>query len=107
MRRFVSVLVATALGLIVVPPAVQASPGPAIVPAVAPAAAAPLSVRAATFNVRTARATSDTRVWLQRVDDVAAEILSRNVGIVMLQELGPGRADGRKAKIGTAIRQTT
>jgi endonuclease/exonuclease/phosphatase family metal-dependent hydrolase len=72
-----------------------------------PAPAGSTSIRAATFNVRTARATSDSRVWLQRVPDVAQQIVSRDVGIVLLQELGPGRADGKKAKIGTARRQTT
>ena len=65
------------------------------------------SVRVATFNVRTARADRGTsRHWLKRAGSVAREIKSRNPGIVLLQELGPGRADGKKAKIGSAARQT-
>ena len=65
------------------------------------------SVRIATFNVRTARADRGTsRHWLKRAGSVAREIKSRNPGVVLLQELGPGRADGKKAKIGGATRQT-
>ena len=65
------------------------------------------SVRIATFNVRTARADRGTsRHWLKRAGSVAREIKSRNPGIVLLQELGPGRADGKKAKLGGAARQT-
>ena len=37
---------------------------------------------------------------------VAREIKSRNPGIVAIQELGPGRADGKKAKIKKSLRQT-
>ena len=65
------------------------------------------TVRVATFNVRTARADRGTsRHWLRRAGSVAREIKSRNPGVVLLQELGPGRADGKKAKIGSADRQT-
>jgi endonuclease/exonuclease/phosphatase family metal-dependent hydrolase len=64
-------------------------------------------VRFATFNVRTARADIGTsRHWLRRANSVAREIQSRSPGIVALQELGPGRADGKKAKIGNSLRQT-
>ncbi len=62
-------------------------------------------VRAATFNVRTARKTTDTRNWLQRVPDVAAEIKVRRPAVVMMQELGPGRADGQTISLGSAPRQ--
>ena len=31
---------------------------------------------------------------------------ARNPGIVSIQELGPGRADGKKVTVGTAARQT-
>ena len=52
------------------------------------------SVRIASFNVRTARADRGTsRHWLKRAGSVAREIKSRNPGIVLIQELGPGRAD--------------
>jgi len=64
-------------------------------------------VRFATFNVRTARADIGTsRHWLHRALSVAREIESQNPGIVSIQELGPGRADGQKISVGTAARQT-
>lgn len=76
-------------------------PGPA--PA-KPAADADLRVM--TFNVRTVRATSDKRSWLQRVPDVARTIVSENPGVVALQELGPGRADGTIGTTVGRVRQT-
>ena len=42
----------------------------------------------------------------KRALSVAREIKSRNPGIVAIQELGPGRADGKKGKIKKALRQT-
>lgn len=99
-----------ALGLM--PPSAQATPtqvitaAPTTVPSMA-AARGSTVVRVATFNVRTARATGDRRRWLKRAPDVAREILSRNPGIVALQELGPGRADGRRGKLKGHLRQTT
>ncbi len=70
-------------------------------------ASAGTKVRVATFNVRTSRADRGTsRHWLRRVLSVAREIKSRNPDIVAIQELGPGRADGKKAKIKNAKRQT-
>ena len=55
-------------------------------------------VRFATFNVRTARADIGTsRHWLKRALSVAREIKSQDPGIVSIQELGPGRADGTMA----------
>ena len=63
--------------------------------------------RAATFNVRTAKATTDDRPWLVRAPDVAAEILSRNPGVVAIQELSPGRADGQSGSTTGTLRQTT
>src|SRR6187455_1346797 len=65
------------------------------------------NVRFATFNVRTSRADIGTsRSWLKRALSVAREIKAHNPGIVSVQELGPGRADGKKISIGTAARQT-
>jgi endonuclease/exonuclease/phosphatase family metal-dependent hydrolase len=64
------------------------------------------SLRVATFNVRTSRATQDRRGWLKRAPDVAREILSRRPGVVALQELGPGRADGKKGTLHGHMRQT-
>jgi len=78
-------------------------------PAQAQAAArrAPTTLRAATFNVRTSRADRGTRRhWLRRALSVARDIKSRNPGVVAVQELGPGRADGKRSKIKGALRQT-
>jgi len=76
-----------------------------------PKPAAPRSsgtaIRIGSFNVRTARATSDARSWLKRAPDVAREIRDRNPGIVAVQELGPGRADGRAGTTNGGARQTT
>ena len=47
------------------------------------------ALRVASFNVRTAHATDDARFWLQRAPLVAKAIISRNPGIVALQELSP------------------
>jgi endonuclease/exonuclease/phosphatase family metal-dependent hydrolase len=70
-------------------------------------AASGTQVRVATFNVRTSRADRGTsRHWLKRAVSVAREIKSRNPGIVAIQELGPGRADGKKAKVKNSLRQT-
>jgi endonuclease/exonuclease/phosphatase family metal-dependent hydrolase len=64
-------------------------------------------VRFATFNVRTSRADIGTsRHWLKRALSVAREIEQQNPGIVSIQELGPGRADGKRISLGTAARQT-
>lgn len=64
-----------------------------------------LSLRVGTFNVRTARA-NDDRSWLQRASDVAREIASRSPGVLAVQELGPGRADGSKGTTTGHLRQT-
>ena len=68
----------------------------------------PTRVRVATFNVRTARADiGTTRQWLHRALSVAQEIDRANPGIVSIQELGPGRADGQRISVGDGLRQTT
>ena len=64
-------------------------------------------VRVATFNLLTAQLGKGSRSWLNRVDDVAADILSTGAGVVLLQETSPGRADGVNAPIGNVGRQTT
>ena len=64
-------------------------------------------LRVATFNVRTVKATKDKRNWLHRVDNVAKEILSSNAGVVLLQEISPGRADGKGGSTEKVGRQTT
>ena len=109
--RLLAVPLALSLGLVLLPPAAQAVPAPAgPAPAAnalaAARATAPRLVRIATFNVRTARATSDSRSWLQRAPDVASEIRSRKTHVVLLQELGPGRADGKAGTLNGNTRQT-
>ena len=53
------------------------------------------ALRAGTFNVRTAKATSDERSWLERRAGVAKLIVAHNPDVLALQELGSGRADGK------------
>ena len=65
-----------------------------------------LALRVGSFNVRTARA-HDGRSWLSRASDVAREIASRDPGVLAVQELGPGRADGTKGTTTGHLRQTT
>jgi endonuclease/exonuclease/phosphatase family metal-dependent hydrolase len=64
-----------------------------------------LTLRVGTFNVRTARA-NDGGSWLHRANDVAREIASRSPGLLAVQELGPGRADGSKGTTTGHLRQT-
>jgi endonuclease/exonuclease/phosphatase family metal-dependent hydrolase len=64
-----------------------------------------LTLRVGTFNVRTARA-NDGPSWLSRASDVAREIASRSPGVLAVQELGPGRADGSKGTTTGHLRQT-
>ena len=114
--RLLALPITGLLTLALMPPA-EAAPvvgRTGAVAAVAPAGAAPQVsaadtsvLRVATFNVRTARATQDKRSWLQRAPDVAREILVRKPAVVMLQELGPGRADGKKGTLKGRVRQTT
>jgi len=60
----------------------------------------------ASFNVRTARATTDKRKWLERAPDVAEQIVQHAPGLVALQECGPGRADGKVGSLDGTPRQT-
>lgn len=107
-RSLLAVPVALSLGLGLLPATAHAVPVPAgAVPTVTAAAAkAPAAERIATFNVRTARATGDKRNWLQRVPDVAHEIMVRRPNVVLFQELGPGRADGQTGTLQGHARQT-
>lgn len=121
--RLVAALVSSSLALALVPPlmasaaiapAGSASPSvPAVVsldtsmvPLASAAKSSSTALRVATFNVRTARATKDKRNWSKRAPDVAREIISTRPGVVALQELGPGRADGKTGKLLGHIRQT-
>ena len=61
------------------------------------------TLRAATFNVRTAKRTSDARTWLERRASVAKVIVAHNPDVVALQELGPGRADGKDGSTSSSV----
>ena len=74
----------------------------AVAPAAAPAGTA---LRVASFNVHTATASTGVRPWSQRVSGVADTILSRSPGVVALQELGIGRADGTNLSTTGALTQ--
>jgi endonuclease/exonuclease/phosphatase family metal-dependent hydrolase len=78
--------------------------------AVLPKATAPkasgTALRMASFNIRSAKV-SGGRTWLQRDTDVAREIRDQNPGIVAVQELSPGRADGKNKSTTGSVRQTT
>ena len=63
-------------------------------------------MRIASFNVRTARALTDKQTWLQRAPAVAKQIKDYNPGVVAIQELGPGRADGQTGTTQGTPRQT-
>jgi endonuclease/exonuclease/phosphatase family metal-dependent hydrolase len=78
----------------------------AATPRPAPPKSSGTVVRVASFNVRTARATADSRNWLTRAIDVAKDIDDNAAGIVALQELGPGRADGKTGSLDGTMRQT-
>jgi endonuclease/exonuclease/phosphatase family metal-dependent hydrolase len=78
----------------------------AMTPKPLPPQASGTKMRIASFNVRTAKATTDPRTWIQRAPDVAAQIVDRNPGLAALQELGPGRADGLTGTTNGTARQT-
>lgn len=75
-----------------------------------PTAASPKAtgkkIKIASFNVRTARAISDNRSWLDRRMDIDTEIASHAPQVIALQELGPGRADGKTGRTVGTVRQT-
>ena len=64
-------------------------------------------MRVATFNVRTAKARSDRRHWQVRKDEVAQEIVDSGASVVAIQEMSPGRADGKSGSTLKIGRQTT
>lgn len=78
--------------------------------AVLPMAQAPkragTAIEVASFNIRTAKETGDKQSWLERAPAVARAIVARNPGIAAIQELGPGRADGKAGANNGAARQT-
>lgn len=108
--RLLAVPLVALTGISLLPSPAQAAPtapSATIAQAVTLSTSKARTLRVATFNVRTARARSDKRPWLKRAPDVAREILSRKPGVVALQELGPGRADGKKGTLKGNTRQTT
>jgi len=65
------------------------------------------NLRVASFNIRSARNRGNGRPWLKRAGEVAAEIKKANADVVALQEVTPGRADGRSGpSTGSVPRQT-
>lgn len=89
------------------PTAYTASPLQAVMPlGMGSAKATGTKVRAATFNVRAAKADSGKRSWLVRAPDVAREIVDHDLDVAALQELSPSGADGHKWRKGKH-RQTT
>lgn len=74
-------------------------------PAAAPTTGTPL--RVASFNVHTAGDRAPGRSWSERVPRIARQIAAYRPGIVTLQELEAGRADGRSGKLDGTKRQTT
>ena len=88
-------------------PAYAYSPLRAVMPrGMGSAKATGTKVRAATFNVRTAKVQTDKRRWLVRAPDVAQEIVEHDLDVVALQELLPRGADGRTYRK-SKLRQTT
>jgi endonuclease/exonuclease/phosphatase family metal-dependent hydrolase len=78
--------------------------------AVLPKQPAPRSgseLRMGSFNVLSAKLGKGNQQWLRRATGVAREIKGQNPGIVALQELSPGRADGKNASTTGSVRQTT
>lgn len=69
-------------------------------------ASAGTQLKSGTFNIRTARATTDPQTWYERVPDVARSIIDEDLDVVALQELGPGRADGATGTTQGTPRQT-
>ena len=78
----------------------------AVLPKAAATKAKGSDLRVASFNIRSAKLTG-SRQWLRRASDVAREIKGQNPGIVAVQELSPGRADGKNASTTGSTRQTT
>jgi endonuclease/exonuclease/phosphatase family metal-dependent hydrolase len=77
----------------------------AVLPKAAGPKASGTALRVGSFNVLSAKAAGPQ--WLRRATDVAREIKGQNPGIVALQELGPGRADGKDGTTTGTVRQTT
>ncbi|SDS66539.1 Endonuclease/Exonuclease/phosphatase family protein [Friedmanniella luteola] len=78
----------------------------AVLPRPAAPKASGSALRMASFNVRSAKL-GGSRQWLRRATAVAREIRGQNPGIVAVQELSPGRADGKNKSTTGSVRQTT
>lgn len=79
--------------------------------AVAPRAVSPKTngskLRIGTFNVRSAKVTSDVRPWLKRAPEVAGQIKKYHPDVMALQELSPGRADGKSGATTSKVPRQT
>lgn len=78
----------------------------AVLPKAQAPKAAGTAIEVASFNIRTAKETGDKQSWLERAPEVASAIVTQHPGIVAVQELGPGRADGKAGANNGAARQT-
>ena len=67
-------------------------------------AASGTALRVANFNVKSSKTSG--RSWLSRAPKVAATIKAKNPAIVTIQELSPGRADGKGGSTNGSVRQT-
>jgi endonuclease/exonuclease/phosphatase family metal-dependent hydrolase len=62
------------------------------------------TLRFGSFNIRSTKAPGHS--WLSRASLVAKTIVAQNPGILAVQELGPGRADGKSGTTTGHLRQT-
>lgn len=73
-------------------------------PKVAPAVTSGTALRVGTFNVLSAPHTD--KPWLKRASSVAATIMDEAPTVLAVQELSPGRADGKSGSTKGQVRQT-
>lgn len=64
------------------------------------------SVKVATWNVRSAHATTGYS-WLHRLPAVAAAVMAHQPGVIAMQELDVGRSDGQPGSTTGTLRQDT
>lgn len=79
--------------------------------AVAPRAVSPKAkgtkLRIGTFNVRSAKVSTDVRPWVKRAPEVAGQIKTHHPDVMALQELSSGRADGKSGPTTTKVPRQT
>lgn len=64
-------------------------------------------LRLASYNVRSAKSPASVRSWSRRGPEVASQIKNWDPDVVALQELSPGRADGRSGATTKAVPRQT